>query len=151
MSVADVIVVAAAVLLIAALGWFFLGPRRAGAAEPAEGVRRGKATVRGGHSPDLIHVWQGVPAALVTPTGTEPAVDVGADRTAAHQHAYAGRTQNDEMSRVTDPACGMPITPETSAEQRDTPDGTRSFCSAACARAFDADPSRYQTMTTEGM
>jgi Cu+-exporting ATPase len=41
----------------------------------------------------------------------------------------------------------MPLTPDTAAEHRDTPDGTRYFCSAACAAAFDADPDRYTART----
>jgi Cu+-exporting ATPase len=52
---------------------------------------------------------------------------------------------------LTDPVCGMPLTPEAAAEHRDAPDGTRYFCSAACAAVFDADPSHYQAKTTDGM
>ena len=40
MSVDDIIVVAAAVLALAGLGWFFFGPRKSRAAVLASGVRR---------------------------------------------------------------------------------------------------------------
>jgi Cu+-exporting ATPase len=64
MSAADVIVVIAAVAALAGLGWFFFGPRRASAAELAGGVQRADVTVRGGYSPDVIRLRQGVPAEL---------------------------------------------------------------------------------------
>ncbi|CAM5606362.1 hypothetical protein [Streptomyces aurantiogriseus] len=56
MGALDVVVVLAAVLLVAGLGWFFFGPRRAGAARVEGGVQRVEVTVRGGYSPDLIRV-----------------------------------------------------------------------------------------------
>ncbi|ALV33554.1 heavy metal translocating P-type ATPase [Streptomyces sp. CdTB01] len=65
MGAIDVVVVLAAAGLIAALGWFFFGPRRAGAARLEDGVQRVEVTVRGGYSPDLIKVRQGTPVELV--------------------------------------------------------------------------------------
>ncbi|MGW7456302.1 heavy metal translocating P-type ATPase [Streptomyces sp. NPDC054797] len=65
MSVADVIVVLSAGVLIAGLGWFFFGPRRARAAQLEGGVQRVEVTVRGGYSPDVIRVRQGIPVELV--------------------------------------------------------------------------------------
>src|SRR5215471_9095949 len=64
MTAADIIVVIAAVAALAGLGWFFFGPRRASAAELAGGVQRADVTVRGGYSPDVIRLRQGVPAEL---------------------------------------------------------------------------------------
>src|SRR5215469_3927753 len=64
MSAADIIVVIAAVAALAGLGWFFFGPRRASAAELAGGVQRADVTVRGGYSPEVIRLRQGVPAEL---------------------------------------------------------------------------------------
>jgi CBS domain-containing protein len=93
-----------------------------------------------------------------TPADVEPRVEVGADHTTTADgrtrtaHAHAGDAEEHQPSHVSglaDPVCGMPLTPDTAAEYRDTPDGTRYFCSAACAAAFDADPSHYKT--TEGM
>ncbi len=65
MSAADVVVIVAAVVGLAGLGWFFFGPRRARAAELAGGVQRIGVTVKGGYSPEVIRLRQGVPAELV--------------------------------------------------------------------------------------
>ncbi|KPC64344.1 heavy metal translocating P-type ATPase [Streptomyces chattanoogensis] len=65
MDVTDVIVIAAAAVVIAGLGWFFFGPRRAGSARMEGGVQRVEVTVRGGYRPDVIRVRQGVPVELV--------------------------------------------------------------------------------------
>ncbi|MCX5275393.1 heavy metal translocating P-type ATPase [Streptomyces virginiae] len=65
MGFADVIVVLSAAVLIAGLGWFFFGPRRARAAHLEGGVQRVDVTVRGGYSPDVIRVRQGIPVELV--------------------------------------------------------------------------------------
>jgi P-type Cu+ transporter len=65
MGAVDVVVVLASALLVGALGWYFFGPRRAGAARLEGGVQRVDVTVRGGYSPDLIKVRQGTPVELV--------------------------------------------------------------------------------------
>src|SRR5262249_5193365 len=49
---------------IAGLGWFFFGPRKARNAEIQGGVQRATVTVRGGYSPDVVRVRQGVPVEL---------------------------------------------------------------------------------------
>jgi len=64
MDLADGVVLVGAVVVWAALGWFFLGPRRARAAELADGVQRVAVTVRGGYSPEVICVRQGVPVEI---------------------------------------------------------------------------------------
>ena len=65
MGIADVVVMIAAVVMIAGLGWFFFGPRRGRDATLEGGVQRVEVTVRGGYSPDVIRVRQGVPVELV--------------------------------------------------------------------------------------
>jgi Cu+-exporting ATPase len=65
MSAADIAVVVAAVVALAGLGWFFFGPRKARTAELARGVQRATVTVRGGYSPEVLRVRQGVPVELV--------------------------------------------------------------------------------------
>jgi Cu+-exporting ATPase len=65
MGVADVVVIAAAVALLAGLGWFFFGPRRSRTAALENGVQRVIVTVRGGYSPDLIRVREGIPVELI--------------------------------------------------------------------------------------
>ncbi|MEO6086458.1 MAG: heavy metal translocating P-type ATPase [Umezawaea sp.] len=64
MSTTDVVVVAA-IAVIAGLGWYFFGPRRARTAQLADGVQRVEVTVRGGYQPDIIRVRQNVPLELV--------------------------------------------------------------------------------------
>ncbi len=49
----EIVVVLVSGALIAALGWYFFGPRRAGATRLEDGVRRVEVTVRGGYSPAL--------------------------------------------------------------------------------------------------
>ncbi|MFF4576601.1 heavy metal translocating P-type ATPase [Streptomyces sp. NPDC001410] len=65
MNLADLVVITVSAVAVAALGWFFFGPRRARAAELSHGVQRVEVTVRGGYSPDVIRLRQGVPAELV--------------------------------------------------------------------------------------
>ncbi|MFI0928013.1 heavy metal translocating P-type ATPase [Streptomyces sp. NPDC021012] len=65
MSVADVVVILAAAGLIAVLGRYFFGPRKAGAVRVEDGVQRVDVMVRGGYSPNLIKVRQGAPVEVV--------------------------------------------------------------------------------------
>jgi Cu+-exporting ATPase len=65
MNATDIIVVLAAAAALAGLGWFFFGPRKASAAVLAGGVQRLDVTVRGGYSPEVIRVRQGVPVELI--------------------------------------------------------------------------------------
>ncbi|MGW6913330.1 heavy metal translocating P-type ATPase [Kitasatospora sp. NPDC054939] len=65
MGVADVVVVAAAAVLIAGLSRYFFGPRRAESARMEGRVQRVDVTVRGGYRPDVIRLRRGVPAELV--------------------------------------------------------------------------------------
>jgi P-type Cu+ transporter len=63
--IADLAVIAGAVLLTAALGWFFFGPKKARSAELVGDVQEVRITVKGGYSPDLVRVRQGVPLRIV--------------------------------------------------------------------------------------
>ena len=65
MNAGDIIVVVTAIVALAGLGWFFFGPRKARTAELAGGVQRAAVTVRGGYSPEVLRVRQGVPVELV--------------------------------------------------------------------------------------
>jgi Cu+-exporting ATPase len=65
MEIAEVIVTAGGLVLIGLLAWFFFGPRHAEAATLAGGVQEVEILVKGGYSPDLIRLRQGVPARLV--------------------------------------------------------------------------------------
>src|SRR5215831_12270842 len=64
MSAADIAVMLAAAAVLGGLGWFFFGPRKATAAELADGVQRATVTVRGGYSPEVLRVRQGIAVEL---------------------------------------------------------------------------------------
>ena len=57
----DVVVIAVGVVLSAGLAWFFFGPRKVRRAELHAGIQEVTVVVRGGYSPDLITVRQGLP------------------------------------------------------------------------------------------
>ena len=65
MTAQDLVVVVAALALIGALAWFFFGPRKARAAELVGDLQQVRVTVRGGYSPDLVRVRQGVPLRIL--------------------------------------------------------------------------------------
>ena len=64
MSGVDIAVVVSAILAIAVLGWYFFAPRRAVNAALSDGVQRVQVTVRGGYSPNVVQVRQGVPVEM---------------------------------------------------------------------------------------
>ncbi|MFG1708648.1 heavy metal translocating P-type ATPase [Nonomuraea sp. M3C6] len=65
MTVTDITVLVGAAALIGLLAWFFFGPRKARLAEVRDGRQEIEITVKGGYSPDLIRVRQGVPLRIV--------------------------------------------------------------------------------------
>ncbi|MGH3434782.1 MAG: heavy metal translocating P-type ATPase [Thermocrispum sp.] len=64
-TVADVAVLIGVVAAIALLGWFFFGPRKTHTAAERDGVQHVAVTVKGGYSPDVVRVRQGVPVRMV--------------------------------------------------------------------------------------
>lgn len=60
----DVAVVLGAALAIAGLAWYFFAPRRAQAAAVSGGVQRIQVTIRGGYSPNIVQVRQGIPVEI---------------------------------------------------------------------------------------
>jgi len=65
MSAADIAVVAGGVALTGLLGWFFFGPRKAHSTDLVGNVQEVTVTVKGGYSPDLVRVRQGIPLRIV--------------------------------------------------------------------------------------
>lgn len=61
----DALVVAVAVTLTAALGWYFFGPRASARAGVENGVQVLTVAVKGGYSPNVIEVEQGMPVRLL--------------------------------------------------------------------------------------
>jgi Cu+-exporting ATPase len=65
MNPADIVVVAGGLALTGLLGWFFFGPKKAHSATQVGNVQEVTVTVKGGYSPDLVRVRQGVPLRIV--------------------------------------------------------------------------------------
>ncbi len=65
MSVIDISVTVGGFVAILFLAWFFFGPKKAKDAEVKGGVQEVRITVKGGYSPDVIRVKEGVPLRLV--------------------------------------------------------------------------------------
>src|SRR5262249_56156158 len=61
----DLVVIAGAVVITAGLGWFFFGPRKAREAKMAGKLQEVTVVVKGGYSPDLIRVRQGIPLRML--------------------------------------------------------------------------------------
>lgn len=64
MSNIDVAVLAGAALAIVVLAWYFFAPRRAHASAVSDGLQRVRITVRGGCSPSIVQVRQGIPVEM---------------------------------------------------------------------------------------
>ena len=60
-SGADITALVLSVMAVAGLGWYFFAPRKGRIAAPGDGVQKIAVRVKGGYSPKLIHVRQGVP------------------------------------------------------------------------------------------
>ncbi|WP_033309265.1 heavy metal translocating P-type ATPase [Streptomyces iakyrus] len=65
MNVDQIVVLAGAAGLMALLAWFFFGPRKTRLTELRGGAQEIGITVKGGYSPDLIRVRQGLPVRLI--------------------------------------------------------------------------------------
>ncbi|MCH9730442.1 MAG: heavy metal translocating P-type ATPase [Actinomycetia bacterium] len=64
MGISEVIVIVGAVAVMGFLGWFFFGPKTARQARLVGGVQEVNVTVKGGYSPSVIRVREGVPLRL---------------------------------------------------------------------------------------
>ncbi len=62
----------------------------------------------------------------------------------SHHHGASHDHGGSHQDTVTDPVCGMSVEPADAAS-REHEGRTYYFCSAHCAKAFDADPARYAT------
>jgi P-type Cu+ transporter len=65
MTGTEILVTVGGTGLVAALGYFFFGPKEARRAEVRGGVQEAEIMVKGGYSPSLIRVQEGVPLRLV--------------------------------------------------------------------------------------
>ena len=76
----------------------------------------------------------------VTPSNTEPVVEIGRDE---EKEEPPMPTQ----STVTDPVCGMSIDPASAASTIERDGRTYYFCSTHCAATFEKDPDKYSSTT----
>ena len=65
MTFVEILVTAAGVLLAGLLAWFFFGPKPTGRATERGGIQEVDVTVRGGYTPSVIRVREGVPLRVV--------------------------------------------------------------------------------------
>ncbi len=65
MSALDIGVTVGGIVAVVFLAWFFFGPKKAREADVKDGVQEVRITVKGGYSPDVIRVKEGVPLRLV--------------------------------------------------------------------------------------
>jgi len=86
--------------------------------------------------------WKPAPLPAGEPARVTPQVQVGAGTQTATKKE-ATMTSQQTPQTVTDPVCGMDITPGEAAATREHDGQTYFFCSAHCATSFDADPARY--------
>ena len=65
MNFPDIVVIAAGIVLIAFMAWFFFGPKKAREAELVGQLQQVQVMVKGGYSPNLIRVRQSVSLRIV--------------------------------------------------------------------------------------
>jgi len=130
MGITEVIVIIVGIAWAAFLGWFFFGPKKASRAAVRDGLQEVDITVKGGYSPDLIHVRQGVPLRLNFDrqesgdcTSRVVFADFGASKTLP---AFATTTLEFTPDKVGefDFACGMNMIHGTLVVEADDTDST---------------------------
>ncbi|MDP3880544.1 MAG: heavy metal translocating P-type ATPase, partial [Dehalococcoidales bacterium] len=65
MPLAEILVTLGGIAVIAFLSWFFFGPKQAQAAQVKGKIQEIVVKVKGGYSPDIIRVKQGIPLRLI--------------------------------------------------------------------------------------
>ena len=63
---------------------------------------------------------------------------------------YAARHPKEEPMKVTDPVCAMAIDVDQAASKAEYHGKTYYFCSDACRKRFDADPTKFTAGTQPG-
>src|SRR3989304_468130 len=65
MTTGEIAVTLGGLMAIAVLAWYFFGPKQAEQAEVRGGTQEVEIPVKGGYSPDIIQVRQGMPVRLI--------------------------------------------------------------------------------------
>jgi YHS domain-containing protein len=69
--------------------------------------------------------------------------DSGATVEVGSAHVAAPVPAAPRVEEAVDPVCGMTMSPDGAAAQRNNEAETIYFCSTHCAATYDADPARY--------
>ncbi len=156
MDIAELFVIIASVAVGGFLWWFFFGPKKASKAAVRDGMQEVNITVKGGYSPDLIHVQQGVPLRLNFDrqesgdcTSRVVFADFGASKTLPAFKTASLEFTPDEVGEF-DFACGMNmihgklVVEPAGAVQHSDNGHNHEF-----ARAVGVGPSTTDTVATE--
>ncbi len=156
MGVAEVLVIVAAVMMAGFLWWFFFGPKTARQAQRVGDVQEIDITVKGGYSPDLIRVTEGVPLRLNFDrqesgdcTSRVVFADFAASKTLPAFGSAVLEFTPDKVGEF-DFACGMNmIHGKLVVEPAGTPLSSEGGGDQTVAQAVGVGPSTNQTVTTD--
>ncbi len=161
MNLADVVVLVSAVTVSGFLWWFFFGPKKSRRADVRGGVQEISVTVKGGYTPDLIRVQQGVPLRMVFDrqeagdcTSRVVFADFGASKTLPAFGTATLEFTPDKVGEF-DFACGMNMIHGTLVVEPaddnpvDVVDVTDIDRDRGIARAVGVGPTTDETMPTE--
>ena len=156
MGIAELIVIIVSIGAAAFLWWFFFGPKKASTAAVRDGVQEVNITVKGGYTPDLIHVQQGVPLRLNFDrqesgdcTSRVVFADFGASKALPAFGTATLEFTPDKVGEF-DFACGMNmIHGKLVVEPAGAPQGSGSDDRREVARAVGVGPSTAETIPTE--
>ena len=156
MGIAELIVIIVSGGAAAFLWWFFFGPKKASTAAIHDGVQEVDITVKGGYSPDLIHVEQGVPLRLNFNrqesgdcTSRVVFADFGVSKTLPAFGTATLEFTPDNVGEF-DFACGMNMVHgKLVVEPAGAPQGSGSDDHREVARAVGVGPSTVETVPTE--
>lgn len=155
MGLAELGVIIAAVVVAGFLWWFFFGPKTARRAELVGGVQEVDVTVKGGYSPDVIQVTEGVPLRLNFDrqesgdcTSRVVFADFAASKTLPAFGTATLEFTPDKVGEF-DFACGMNMIHGTLVVEPSTAAGAPVTGDHEVAAAVGVGPSTESTVTTE--
>ncbi len=155
MGVAEVGVIIGALAVAGFLWWFFFGPKTARRAELVGGVQEVEVTVRGGYSPDVIRVTEGVPLRLNFDrqesgdcTSRVVFADFGASKTLPAFGTATLEFTPDKVGEF-DFACGMNMIHGTLVVEPSDAAGAPATGGYEVAAAVGVGPSTDATLATE--
>ncbi len=156
MEISNVIAIVAAAAIVGFLWWFFFGPKSARRAQLVGGVQEVDVTVKGGYSPSVIRVTEGVPLRLRFDrqesgdcTSRVVFSDFGASKTLPAFGTATLEFTPDKIGEF-DFACGMNMIHGTLiVEPSDGPPSTTDAGGREVAAAVGVGPSTEATVVTK--